>query len=149
MVKEVRREDTVLTCKQDQRDKPCKITCPVTLSIGERSHRVDLQVDSGASCSVLSLDVARAMFKGCKCSAGRAHTFFRVPRRRKFGAGHAGCRGFGTTPGSRARSGRAQECGGAITGPWFGRRRTDPTISSDDGRRAEEKNTRPQRFQAP
>ena len=66
MVKEVRREDTVLTCKQDQRDKPCKITCPVSLSIGERSHRVDLQVDSGASCSVLSLDVARAMFKGCK-----------------------------------------------------------------------------------
>ena len=67
-------EATVLACQSPQ-VKPRKVTCPVTMSIGDKRRDVEMQVDSGASCSVLSLSVARNLFKGCRFEPTKTSLF--------------------------------------------------------------------------
>lgn len=67
-------EATVLACQPPQ-VKPRKVTCPVTMSIGDKRRDVEMQVDSGASCSVLCLSVARNLFKGCRFEPTKTSLF--------------------------------------------------------------------------
>ena len=62
-------------------DSPQKVLCPVTLSVGDIQHSVDIQVDTGATCSFLSLQYARDLFKGKEFqpSSSRLFGFGRKP----------------------------------------------------------------------
>lgn len=52
-----------------------KVTCPVTLSVGGVQHAVDIQVDTGATCSLLSMQLARRLFKGTPYQSSSARLF--------------------------------------------------------------------------
>ena len=60
--RDVVKEATVLTARVS--DSQQKVLCPVTLSVGDTQHSIDIQVDTGATCSLLSLQFAKKLFKG-------------------------------------------------------------------------------------
>ena len=65
------KEATVLKVS----DSPQKVLCPVTLSVGNIQHCVDIQVDTGATCSLLSLQYARDLFKGKEFQPSNSRLF--------------------------------------------------------------------------
>ena len=73
--KELQAEDTlqVLSCSTSTN---AKMTCTASVTAGEGVQRdVLLQVDTGASCSILSMDLARQLFKGVPYESSTANLY--------------------------------------------------------------------------
>ena len=77
--REVVKEATVLTVSPKSSQQ--KVLCPVLLSVGDVQHSINMQVDTGATCSLLSLQYARELFKGKEFqpSTSRLFGFGRTP----------------------------------------------------------------------
>ena len=63
--------------------------CPVALTVGETQRDVSIQVDTGATCSLLSLQYARELFRGSE---------FQPTTSRLFGFGSTSVPDTGTLP---------------------------------------------------
>ena len=77
--RDVVKEATVLAARESNSHQ--KVFCPVTLSVDDMKHSIDIQVDTGATCSLLSLQYARELFKGKEYnpSTSRLFGFGKVP----------------------------------------------------------------------
>ena len=77
--RDVVKEATVLAARVS--DSKQKVLCPVTLSVGDTQHSIDIQVDTGATCSLLSVQYARQLFKGKEYNprTSRVFGFGKVP----------------------------------------------------------------------
>ncbi|KAF0307049.1 hypothetical protein FJT64_021554 [Amphibalanus amphitrite] len=81
------RELHVLACEQG---KSTKLSCPVTITAGDITREdVHLQVDTGATCSLLSLQRAKQLFKGVSYEPTSANLY---------GFGHNPIQVHGTLP---------------------------------------------------
>ena len=63
-VKEASLEPHVLSCSTVP-SSVNQVTCPVLLEVEGRQEQLSLQVDTGATCSILSTSYARQLFRGC------------------------------------------------------------------------------------
>lgn len=67
----------MLTCGKP--NQTSRLTCSVKIYAGDVENNVELEVDRGVSCSILSMDVARQCFKGVSYSPGNARLFGQNP----------------------------------------------------------------------
>ena len=63
----------VLACSDPSQGS--KLTCAVTVTAGDFERDIELQVDTGASCSILSMSAARQWFKGVPYAPSDARLF--------------------------------------------------------------------------